>query len=423
VAARLKKVITSFHFIRDQNIAGNIELDSDMTLERDDRMTLRPDPLTGLYPLTADLKTKHRLFVPNKAKSWGLFFADFTNKQDFFNNVVTTVQFRLSTDGVNELYWDGGAWSAAGAGQWSSEQEVNDNLDQLAFTGQIQVIVNLETTDAEFTPELREVKLMYESSVEYQEDYLRSLIQEVRANVRPIADYRVKMDGVASTVNLTPGGSSGGEIETPYNIEDADSAYNLTSDPNRFTDILSSYDTGTKVATLTVTPAADDIVEVRFLYEPEIVLTTSQDYTELSKVPVVVIDDIVFTTSYQINPPRSIFDKVTAQGWKLEDGFQSDIDIPMRMITDKAVDQQRLSDELKRFFANTPLLTAKGLDEKFTLDLLDEYDQQTFPTDDELHTGRLRARLYKALFFPSDAKPVTGTLTFSISGGNLQITL
>lgn len=412
---RFKKLIKHFAFIRDEAINGNIELDPEMTLERQDRLTLRPDISTGLYPTTADLATKHRLTVPECAKEWLLFFADYTNKRDFNNNVVTTVQFRVSTDGATELYWDGGAWSVAGPGDWSSEQDVNDNLAALTFNRQFQVIANLETTDPNFTPELREVKLLYHSDVEFQEDYIRSLLRSLDEEVRPIGRYREVMDGVASTIDLDA-------IETPYNFTGINAAYNLTTDPTKLTDIFDSFDSGTNVVTLTGVPAAGDVVEVQFLWKPEVVVTTSQDYTELSKVPALVVDDFTTGESHEIHPAPAIFDKVTAQGWKLEDGEQIDISIPMRMITDKLFDQQRLADEMKRFFANTPLLLARGQDEPVRLNFVEEYDQQTFPTDDELHTGRLRAVLLKALFFPSDAKPVTGVIQFTVTGGNLQLT-
>lgn len=92
-----------------------------------------------------------------------------------------------------------------------------------------------------------------------------------------------------------------------------------------------------------------------------------------------------------------------------------DIEFTLRCLTDKAQDQDRLVDEVKRWFRLNPLITSKGMDEAFRLWLLGEGQDQE-GTQDEVHTGLLRARLVRALFFDKPAVEVFATQRLVITG-------
>jgi hypothetical protein len=391
MARRLKKLIKTFQF-KEEN-RSRVALGTDVRLNPEThRLQLKANALYE-YPTTADLYAKTWLANPNTVKEWLIFQA-----------LV-----------ANELYWDGGAWSAAGPGDWSTEAEVVANIAAFPMATQsIQVIINLSTTDPKYTPEVDWVKLLYNSDLEWQEDYIaESMMPELREQLRPIAEYAEDLVAASTTVDLSV-------IETPYDITDVDSAYNLTSDPQKLTDIASSYDTGTKVLTLTGSQPLGERILVRFKYRPVVALMTSQDYSEFAKVPAVILDDVELFGHHSIEPGDHVIDKGTGDGYRLAHGYQADIDLQIRCIADKSKDQHRLADELKRFFATNQQLRSRGQDELFDLWLADKYGQQATPSQDELQAGRLRARIVRAVFYARDAKPVTGTKRFIATGGNLE---
>ena len=413
MSRRLKKLITVFPFLESNR--SRVTLGTDTRLNPGtNRIQLKEDA-DGLYPTTADLYVKTWAVNPATIKQWLIFQAEVINKKNRQGTVVTSVGFRLSTDGANELYWDGGDWVAAAAGQWNTEIEVADNIGALPVATQtIQVIINLATTDPRYTPEVVWVKVLWDSDIEWQEDYIaRSFVPELRDQLRPIAEYAEDLAAAGATVDLSV-------VETPYNITGVDSVYNLTADPNKLTDLFQSYDANTKIVTLTGSQPQGDRILVRFLYEPVVALLTSQDYMELAKVPAVILEDVELIDPHNIQPGDSVINKRTGAGYRLTHGYQADIEFQVRWIADKSKDQQRLADELKRFFANNQQLRSRGQDKLYDLWLIDKYDQQATASQDELQAGRLRARIVKAVFYTREAKPVTGVLRFRATGGNLE---
>jgi hypothetical protein len=96
--------------------------------------------------------------------------------------------------------------------------------------------------------------------------------------------------------------------------------------------------------------------------------------------------------------------------------LQADIEVVLNGLTDSARDQVRLADELKRFFRNNPTITSKGLDEMFRLWLIEEYNGQTEANIAEIHAGRLRFLLVKALFFEREAVDVFAVERMRLTG-------
>jgi hypothetical protein len=324
--------------------------------------------------------------------------------------VVTFIGYRLG-NGLVEQWWNGSAWATASAGQWNTEAEVAANI--ATFVGQsIQVIANLRTTDATQTPELYLVKLLYETDIEFEQEYIaRSLLPAMREEVRPISLFPIDVPAATTIIDLSV-------IETPYNILDIDSVYNLTADPDKLANLSATYDGSTKRVTLGA-PVGPCRVLVRFVYLPEMMIIRSQDYTELSKIPAVCIESIVQDSHTPIESGPSVCDRFgDGAGWQLKEGFQANINFTVRFTTDKVSDLDSLSDELKRFFENR-LLRARGQDEFVRLQTFEEYSHQPSALQSELHSARLRARIFNAVFYVRDAVPVTATQRFIVAGGNV----
>jgi len=402
----IRKMFKRFVFTEEERT--RLSIGADARLHPREHTLLLKAGANGSYPTDDDIQIATWLSVPASVKKWLLFEALASTPSG------TSLGYRLSDNGVDPLYWDGGSWRAPVGSEWNTEAEVNAGIESFPVSNKgVQIIINLKTTSVAVTPTVNEVRLAYDSDVFQQEDYVRSLIRLIKAEVRPVADYMIPASGPTTEVDLNA-------IETTYNITAADSAFDHTSDPDHQTDILGGYDPSTKIVTLSSPVADGDTILVRFKYVPEVALTTSQDYTELSKVPVVIVEDVRAGKKHRFFR-QMVLDRGANSGLVWDDLYQVDLDVPLRFVTDKAVDQQRLADELKAMFANNVFLVSLATDERYRLWLIDEYDQLTFPSQSELHSGRIRARVAKALFSPLDARPVTGVTKVTIAGGNLEL--
>jgi len=402
---RLKKLVKRFDFSNDER--RNVTLGAGVRLAYE-RQQLELIAVNNIYSTAPDLFAKTRLTTPSTCKGWIGFECEAKMKKNGVGDVVTSLGFRLSRDGTAQLWWNGAAWAAAAPGQWNTEAEVCAHI--AAFTGQtIQVIVNLKTSDGAYTPEVQAVKLLWNSDIEFQQEYIaRSMIPAMREEILPISEYAVDLTATATTLDLK-------KIETPYTIVSIDSVYNVTDDPTKQTDLLVSYNPTTKVVTF-ASVSAGKRVWVRFVYSPEIVIVQSQDFAELSKVPAVCIESITMDQMIECDPGESVINRATGNGWQINDGYQQDINFTVRYVTDKTADLDALADQVKKFF-QTRLLRCRGQDEYVGLYTTEEYSHQPSALQSELHSARLRARISNARFYLKDALPVTGVRKFTIQFG------
>lgn len=403
----MKKLIKRWDF--EEGERRRLILGNGVRLEPSGHLVLDTNALG--YLTADDLSAKTWLTTPRSSKRWIGFESYHETPLDELDQQVTSIGFRLSRDGTEELYWDGLGWAVAAPGEWNTEAEVASNIQSLALSVThrgLQVIINLATTDPEYSPRVFYVKALYESDVEWLEDILvRSLKTQLEANLRPVAEAVVKGNGTA-TVTLN--------IEASYTIDSIDTVYNLTADPEKLTNIFSAYNSGTRAVTLTTSPANNANILIRFKYRPEVTLMPSQDIVEIAKTPCVGIGDIRVMASRQITCHESVINKLTGQGWRLAGGEQMDIEVPLVPITSKEKDAHRLSDEIRAYFKRSPLLTLYGTDEKVRILILDEHSAVNVPNTAGSHGAKLRAAIMGAVFYNVDAEAVTGVLSFQLSG-------
>lgn len=407
MSRRLKRIIKSFDFTPDKRSQMTF---SASTIRLDDQKGVRLTLVSGEFSTAANLNAKTWTTRPRSAKRWIGFMADVKHYKDTLGDVVTAVQYRLGT-GADEMHWDGFDWVVSGASDWNTEAEVANNIHLFPVGDQtIQVILNLSTTDANYSPEVKRIKLLYESDLEEIEDYIwRTCLNEFKENVRPIGEHAIELAVASDAIDL-----DAFPIETPYNIVSIDSVYNVTDDPDKLVDLFVSYDSGSRVITLDDPISAGKVAFIRFTYEPEVAVTTSQDYTEHEKVPEILIEQIVKENDLGIVGSDYVINKATGSGWKVPTR-QADIDCSCQFIADKAKDYARMSDAIRRYFRQNDLITSRGTDEKFRLVFLGEQEQSLALTQVELHSGRFRFRIVKAVFFDNDAVPVYGTMNFDLT--------
>lgn len=363
----------------------------------------------GFYPTAPDLYARTRVTTPTACRKWAGFFADLQLPRD--SQGATDVRFRLN-DGAVDRYWNTGAsaWVPASTNNWNTEQEVADHIADWP-TQALGVVLNLSTTNPRLTPHVNEVRLMYETDLVSLEDYVvRSFVEELRAMLRPISIVAFKSTGQTS-IDLNE------LLQVPYDVIDVDSVYNNAIDPTHFAPLTGwSFDPTTKLLSIPAQPT-DHRVEVRFVWRPHVVLTQSQDYTEIAKIPVVVVSDVeVYRTRLIRNRPY-VINKRTGQGFAFEEGFQGDISVPLLFIAPSARDLHVMGEEVSRFFANTTLLHVRGQDEFYPVQPDTEYGDNSMPSQKETYSARLQARIRNAVFYPEDARPITGVLRFEVAGG------
>lgn len=402
---RLIKIIKTFQF--EEENRNSLTLGSKTRLNPTE-FYLELIAVSGAYPLDSDLQVKTWVANPTSVKAWLGFQVSVTH---FSAEGVTqtSLGFRLS-NGTNEYWWNGAAWEV-NTSDWNTEAEIATNIGTFSVTERkIQVVINLKTLDVAMSPLVHSVKVLYEGAIEFTEDLIyRSLIPLLRDQIRPKGRFHYEMPVTASTISLVG-------ITTPYNIVDVDSVFDQDNDPDHLIDLFSSYNPTTKIVALTGAVTTGTVVHVTFLWEPEVAVTTSQDFDEIEKVPAIVLDDINLIESTEMSQNDSVLNLATGAGWKVKAPLRGDLEVVMRMITDKGVDLFRLADEVKRFFMNNQVLRSVGLDEDYRLWLLNEYDGNTTANKGGIHSARLTFRVVDALFYGKEAEEAFGIESFIFSG-------
>jgi hypothetical protein len=365
----------------------------------------------GIYSTDSDLYASTWITNPNSIKQWQGFECTIENALDEDLNELTGVNFRL-TDGVSEYWHNGVDWEINNI-DWNTEEEVASNISDFPIAEKkIGVIVNPYTTNSSYTPLIKGIKILYSVDIEFQQDYIyRTLVRQLKEQIRPITDYAIKLTSESSTINLNDF-----EMETPYDIIDIDSVYNETNDADHFTDLLQSYNSSTKVITLSDTIDEDEIAYIKLIYRPVIAVTTGLDYYEVTKLPTLTLTNINLINTTELSYSDSVLNKSTGIGVTVKPPKRSDMDVSLNIITNSAADQVRLADELKRFFANNTYLTSWGLDEKFRLQLIEEYDGQVGEQGSGVYAGKLRFLIIGTLYYLQDATVAYSVERFRLTG-------
>ena len=406
---RLQKLIKEFQFSEDERL--KITLGTDVRLNPERHYLQLAEDSSNQYPTTDDLQAETWITNPLSVKQWlGFDVEALHTKIDGVQ--VTSLGYKL-TDGTTEQYWDGGAWSTAGASDWNTEEEIAGNIDSFPVDERkLGVIINLKTTDGRATPKVKGIKILFSSDVNFQDDILyRSLVPTIRSGVLPRGRVAFEVSASASSFDLDDL-----RIDTPYNIVDVDSVFNHTDDPNHQADLLDSYNSSTKVVTLTSPISSGKVAWIVFLYEPEVAVTTSQDYTEVEKVPSVILDDVNLVEASYRGQDEVIVNRADGTAVKLPAPLVGDLEMMVRLVTDKGYDLQQLAADFKRYFENNPFLRAVGTDEEYRVWIMDEFDMTTAANRGDIHSARARMRVVDVRYYLRDAIDTYAIKKFHLTG-------
>lgn len=377
----MKRIILSLVFkedIRDALVFSNtakIRLNSENS--GDTRIQLKLNDTLKEYPKDADLFIETPMFEPHVLKRWLKFEA--IVKEDSTTHSLpaeTSIGFKLKTS-IGNLYWNGSAWVTAGLSNWSTEAEVNQNIAALDIAAigdqKLGFVVNLKTSNAKLTPEVRELKVLGEFDIEFLEDLVYdSVIRTLNTTFRSSSILRFPTSGDTDSIDISSVLEKKG-----YNITAVRAVYDLTDDPLRLANLKSSYALGPVkkdgwtyepgTVTLSSTIPNGNIVEVVFEYVPEILVRTSQDFYEATAFPSIVFEGITSQDRIQADGvgEDAIRDKANLSAVQQYECRQTTLRFTYAVFTDSQTDQMRLLQDIHEFFTNTRRIRRWGLGDEF----------------------------------------------------------
>lgn len=312
------------------------------------------EPATGkaVYPLDTDLTVETWVTTPQAVRQWLGFSA---TPRPSLQPDNTTVQYKLN-DGTDDRFWGGSSWDVAGATDWNDEATIAANIGSFPVTQQLKVIINLATTDQYETPTLEEIALLMNCEIDFLDSIIHdSLIPKLKEQFRPVLRFGLLVEG-GTKISLL-------DVETPFNIIDVVRAYDHVTDPTHTTDILSSYDTTDK--TITLTTSLERGTEVRFEYETEPAVYLewgSQDYTEVEKVPAIVISRVEVEGN-QIFGECSVSDISSSQAVVQRFPFRLNLNLDIVLLAEKNRTLLKMWDRAFKYASEVLLLPWLALDE------------------------------------------------------------
>lgn len=345
----------------------------------------------GNFSTDDDINVATEQIEPQALMKWLLFEAIFERENTNFDLPAgTSLGFRITTQ-ADDYFWDGGNWVVAGASDWNTEAEIRINISTLPIatigSKKIGLRMNLKTTDPKATPFVNELKLAGEFDVDYFDDLVYdSVIRLLNTQFRSTSVLRFVTDSSSnSSIDLASILENKG-----YNIFDVKTVYNLSDDPLKLTNLHDSYAPGAvkqdgftfEYGTETFSTAIPDgkLVEVKFIYVPEISIKTNQDFYEIPSYPHITIPRIT-----PVERRGFIMRDTNSQGKDSIRDKENDTALVQRspsqntyrfdfMLHTTEIDQFRLLGDVKRFFANVKEIITHGLYNKHPIQIIDEID-------------------------------------------------
>jgi|GEM_PF-5157437 len=376
------------------------------------------DTLAGpRYSTDADISARSRTYEPQAMRSLNMVQVFATTPDD------TSIGLRIF-DGTDEMWWDGAMWSAAGAGEWNTEAEINANLATLDVTARkFAVVVNLATTNSKVTPAVELVKVMWEGPVDWIDDaLLDSLVATFQDELQFIVDAALPPLGSAtSTIDLDDYMKEGAGAN--LNIAGVDAVFDDTLDPDHLVDLLSSYDGGTREITLSSSIPIASQPYLRLLVAPEVAWDTHQDFEEVSKLPQIILRDTnaVRSSSYPLWGTSGIVRKDTGAAVEVPPPRRMTFEVTAELRTDRTRQQHRLQEAFMRLLEEGPaseagpFLRSRATDRRYRIWLIEEFTAvNPVENSSDLRINRVTFRVEDVAVQLSRARDTYGVLTTNL---------
>jgi hypothetical protein len=316
-------------------------------------------------------------------------------------------------DGTDRYYWNGAAWVVAAAGQWNTIADFNANLATWTATRDFELWVNLVTTDYGYTPTLYEIKLLWEGTFDYNDDLVYRTLKPYLAAVTAEERLAYTMTATTTTVDL-----STFAFEAGYTISDVVEAYNHTDDPTHLTNILSSYNTGTGIATFTGAQATGKRIMFVFQFSPWVMISLSEDYTELEKVPAIIVSSFAGQNKRTRKQLWTV-DRGTSVAWLSPDEVQTDFVAALELYSPTGAGIERLKTALQARAEDQPYLESAATGERWDL-MLGEPMRTPSPRTDNLKAITVACTILRVGMLQGTWQQTTGVDTLNLSFINQQ---
>jgi len=267
------------------------------------------------------------------------------------------VGFQVSTDGGTVYqYYDGADWQTASVTDWTSIDDFATGIPQLSTTRLIVKMRMTPSSDNARTPLVELVNIYYEGVWNYFEDLKRTLKHEIDTNLEIDIAWGRKI--VASTTSIP--------LDTQWEILSVETAYDLTNDPYRATNLYQSY-SSTPTPTVTLTSAISNAtLEVNMKTRCPVFLSADENFI-ISEIPAIVLelpsaveDDYQAKNLFEYEPIRqsNLFRR-------REKSIPIQSTIILRCLSDREVDSLAMLDGVSDIFEGEGVVRSLATGEDF----------------------------------------------------------
>lgn len=383
-----------------------VELDSKTNTIKLKRQGFSQSKKAYYYSTQTDLYVTIQVFNPKALVQWlGFGTEPFVSLQP----AGTSLGFKLN-DGTSDRYWDGAAWSVAGASDWNTEAEVSTNISSFpASSKKLSVVINLKTTDKFYTPSISSVAVLMLVDISYLHSLVAdSLVARLMDQMRPHVALVQRADGGTTHTIQT---------ESPYNIVEVPRVYNQDTDPQHQTNLAASFDPSTSIITLTGPVTRSSRLWIVTKVEPEVYINwASQDYIEVEKIPAVVIDQFE-TEGHDTLAQAYVKNAAAGSATLLFGALRQQITFDVLLLGEGNRDLMEMWDHAQEFIQAHPVITWDALDEEVSLVLIDTGNHFGRPNLSDKHQMRFRFQLRDVYLWlrPSEEIPLVTTVVPSFN--------
>lgn len=372
----------------------------------------------GDYPTTGDHYVVTELYTPRAVRRWLAFQVDIDHVMDGPDVQLTGDGYRLC-DGTSHFYWNGSAWVVTTTA-WNTEADIANNISSFPATArQLQIVARLTTSDRTVTPVLRSIRIAWQGKVEAFEDIVYRSLVPLLKSARTIMDFVIKvpMPGGMSLDVGTPFTSSG----LTADVVDVEAVFNNNIDPDHYNNLLSSYNPTTRIATLATAVPVGQVAFCRLVIKPQVaIVSTSQDYIEVEKVPALQVRDIESVNSQPLSVETGITNKATGDIIIIPPPYRFNLRFTMIALAPGGVDFTRILRALVNLVENNPTILSKATGERYRFWMIDEFSNTTSPQDNNLFSEQAVFEIRDVLSFEKPARTTKAVGSLILPGNPVE---
>jgi hypothetical protein len=142
---------------------------------------------------------------------------------------------------------------------------------------------------------------------------------------------------------------------------------------------------------------------------------TSQDFTEVEKVPAILISDFQEVNSGELpGGEDGVVNKNTGAAVRIPAPYRFDIQFTMILLAPSGVDLMRMLDSIVGLMENNPIIRSTAMDEGYRIWLIDEFATRTAPNLADVASSQAKFQIMDVLSFKRTAVVETGVTQLNL---------